>query len=229
MTWRLAKALATLREQINALSPNRSKVSDGTIGDAAHASTSSDHNPWVKDGKTGIVTALDLTDDEAHGIDSRTVGEVLRRSQDRRIKYIIADGEIANARAVTKGGKTYPAWAWSPYKGKNSHHHHVHISVQPQKALYDDAAPFDLSALKVAPGKAAKPQQAKPANPVLVLGTKGPDVQRLQILLNAGGAKLTIDQDFGPKTLAAVKAFQKRHGLVVDGRVGPESWAALLA
>lgn len=29
MAWRLAHSLATLREQTNALSPNRSKISDG--------------------------------------------------------------------------------------------------------------------------------------------------------------------------------------------------------
>jgi peptidoglycan hydrolase-like protein with peptidoglycan-binding domain len=44
-----------------------------------------------------------------------------------------------------------------------------------------------------------------------------------------------IDSDFGPKTLAAVKAFQKDHKdhkgkpLVVDGIVGPKTWCALLS
>lgn len=37
MAWRLAKSLVTLREQVNALSPNRSRVSDGTIGDKTEA------------------------------------------------------------------------------------------------------------------------------------------------------------------------------------------------
>ena len=59
MAWRLARSLETLRAQINALSPNRSKASDGTIGDAAHSARTSDHNP---DGG-GVVRALDLTHD----------------------------------------------------------------------------------------------------------------------------------------------------------------------
>lgn len=228
MAWRLARSLQTLRDQVNTLSPNRSKVSDGTIGDAEHASRSSDHNPWVKDGNTGIVTAIDITDDEGHGIDNWALGEALRRSKDRRIKYIIADGKIANAKSVTKGGKTYAAWAWSPYVGKNSHHHHVHVSVQPEKALYDDTSRWPLDGIAVAPAKAAQPV-IWPANPVLALGTKGPDVARLQELLNAKGAKLTVDSDFGPRTLKAVLAFQKSAGLVQDGRVGHYTWDALQA
>ena len=35
--WRIAKSLDTLLAQLNALAPHRSKLSDGSIGDAAHA------------------------------------------------------------------------------------------------------------------------------------------------------------------------------------------------
>lgn len=227
MAWRLARSLDRLRTEINQLSPNRSKLSDGTIGDAAHASRTSDHNPWVKDGSMGIVTGMDLTHDPAHGIDSYSLAEQLRLSQDPRIKYIISNGRIANAKPVTKGGKSYAAWAWSPYTGRNRHDHHVHISVQPQKALYDDQSPW-LPDLKVTAKQAAKPV-TKPANPVLSLGAKGPEVERLQKILIARGVKLAADSDFGPKTEGAVKAFQRANGLVADGRVGPYTWAALHA
>ena len=37
----------------------------------------------------------------------------------------------------------------------------------------------------------------------------------------------SIDNSFGPKTLAAVEAFQRAHELVVDGKVGPKTWTAL--
>jgi hypothetical protein len=216
MAWRLARSLSTLRDQINALSPNRSKVSDGTIGDVAHSARSSDHNP-----SGGIVHAMDITNDPAHGIVSRSIAEALAASNDPRIKYLISNGQICSG---TGQGK--PAWVWRKYIGSNPHNHHFHISVKAAGA--DDTSPWNLRGVRVAPSKATAPQ-APPANPVLVQGNKGPDVERLQKLLNAKGAKLTVDSDFGPKTTAAVKAFQKESGLVKDGKVGTYTWNALLA
>jgi peptidoglycan hydrolase-like protein with peptidoglycan-binding domain len=70
----------------------------------------------------------------------------------------------------------------------------------------------------------------KPAVPTLQMTspyTIGLTVGVLQADLNRNGAKLTIDSIFGPKTRAAVQNFQRTHGLVVDGIVGPLTWAKL--
>jgi peptidoglycan hydrolase-like protein with peptidoglycan-binding domain len=64
-------------------------------------------------------------------------------------------------------------------------------------------------------------------NPTLQEGDTGPAVETLQTRLNAWGATLAVNGDFGPDTLAAVKAFQAGHALSVDGIVGPLTWAAL--
>ena len=53
-------------------------------------------------------------------------------------------------------------------------------------------------------------------------------VRSLQYLLNARGAKLTVDGLFGPKTKAAVIAFQRSHGLVASGVVRAGTWRALI-
>jgi len=54
---------------------------------------------------------------------------------------------------------------------------------------------------------------------ILKLGSKGENVKLLQRFL-----KLKDDGDFGPKTVAAVKKWQKANGLTDDGIVGPKTW-----
>jgi murein L,D-transpeptidase YcbB/YkuD len=53
-------------------------------------------------------------------------------------------------------------------------------------------------------------------------------VRSLQYLLNAHGAKLTVDGIFGPKTKAAVVAFQRANGLTGSGVVQAPTWRSLL-
>jgi hypothetical protein len=113
---------------VNAKAPRRNKASDGTIGDRAHCQRTSDHNPWVRDGSIGVVTAIDITNDPANGCDANTIAEAIRASRDRRVKYIIWNRRIANSSAI---GNAAP-WQWRPYRGTNPHTKHVHISVKPE-------------------------------------------------------------------------------------------------
>jgi len=59
-------------------------------------------------------------------------------------------------------------------------------------------------------------------------GSSGKQVRALQRLLKQHGAKLKVDGDFGPKTKAAVRGFQRSHGLKVDGVVGKQTATKLL-
>lgn len=59
-------------------------------------------------------------------------------------------------------------------------------------------------------------------------GASGAEVTDLQNKLRAAGFDPgASDGRFGPKTLAAVQAFQRARGLAVDGVVGPQTWGAL--
>lgn len=62
---------------------------------------------------------------------------------------------------------------------------------------------------------------------VLRRGDSGDEVRALQQRLNAAGFSLTVDGQFGPLTEQAVRAIQKRSGLVVDGLAGPKTEAVL--
>ena len=53
-------------------------------------------------------------------------------------------------------------------------------------------------------------------------------VRSLQYLLNAHGARLTVDGVFGPKTKAAVVALQHAKGLTASGVVQASTWRSLV-
>lgn len=221
MTWRVAKSLDQLLRQINTKFPNRDKSSDGSIGDAAHAARSSDHNPWFKIGEIGIVTARDFTHDPIHGFNSQELADRLVASKDERIKYI-----ISNSRIVSGTGQGKPAWQWRKYTGSNPHNKHVHISVKSDPRLCDDERPWG-DGLPFPSHDANAVPEIPPSRPVLRLKSTGPYVKLLQKYLNDEGAKLVIDGDFGQKTCNALMAFQKEAGLVADGVCGPYTWKAL--
>lgn len=63
--------------------------------------------------------------------------------------------------------------------------------------------------------------------PLIKRGSTGSAVLQLQKLLNKLGYKLEEDGSFGPATDAAVRSYQKAHGLEVDGEVGKKTWGAL--
>jgi lysozyme family protein len=215
MSWRVAKSLEKLRTQVNASAPLRSKASDGSIGDAAHASRASDHNPYIKDKNgVGVVRAIDITHDPDGGFDSYDFAEHLRKTGDKRITYIISNKKIAN-----------PGQAWRKYTGTNPHDHHVHVSVSETPALYDDASEWDIGArpkgaVAQIVGKIVDVISPPPA--ILKVGSKGAAVKELQTLLG-----IAADGAFGPFTEKAVRAFQAANGLAVDGMAGPYTLSKL--
>jgi hypothetical protein len=125
MKWRLAPALEALRKQLDDMYPKRSKASDGTIGDLAHASRQSDHNPDTR----GIVAAMDITHDPRHNLDGLLLAEQL--ICDKRVKYVIFNRRIR-----------YPGKEWQPYAGTNPHDKHLHVSVKAD--CYEDPREWDI-------------------------------------------------------------------------------------
>lgn len=128
----LALPLVKLRDQVNRFAPNRSKISDGWIGDAAHQAVPSDHNPNAD----GVVCALDITHDVEGGLDAHSLADRLLAKRHPQLKYIISKHRIA-------GGWT--GWKWVKYSGDNPHDKHIHVSVgvgddgQSKPGSYDDS------------------------------------------------------------------------------------------
>lgn len=122
--------------------PNRSKVSDGAIGNAEHATRDSDHNPWIILGSFGVVSAIDITHDPANHADMQWLANKLVEYKDNRIKYIIWNGHIIKSYV---DDSNRPAWVWQAYTGVNSHTHHLHISVKSDPIYFDDMSNWNLT------------------------------------------------------------------------------------
>lgn len=132
--WRVARSLDTLLAEINEAAPNRSKISDGSIGDPAHSSRESDHNP----NPAGVVRARDFTHDIAGGLDCRYLAAQLTK--------------LYKAGHPALGSGAYTIWnrhilsrdrfseGWRPYTGTNPHEHHLHQSVATAASGYDSPA-----------------------------------------------------------------------------------------
>ncbi len=209
MTWRLAKSLETLRSQVNARWPSRSKNSDGALGDEHHSARTSDHNP----NEHGVVCAIDITHDPKGGFDSYAFADMILHNQDGRLKYVISNRRIGSGPAADHPG------IWRPYRGVNPHDHHCHISVV-SDGHGDDTAAWDIAGYHVGP--AIEPYVPPPLT--VTIGASGPDVERVQRLLGCA-----ITGKFAPRseTEFALRLFQVRHGLEPDARCGPMTWAML--
>jgi hypothetical protein len=119
MKARLSKSVIQFREQADDAYPDRDRSSDGTIGDARHSKTKSDHNP---DALTGFVRAFDL-DASLDGKDATAhyLADQIRiiAKSDKRIAYVIFNKRITSKRSL---------WRWVKYRGTNPHIKHIHIS-----------------------------------------------------------------------------------------------------
>ena len=140
MGWRLAKSLRVLLTEANEVAPARSKTYDGTIGDAAHASRASRHNP----NNAGVVCALDISHDPAHGMDTYDLFDYLRLHPHPDLTYVISNRRVA---------KRSVGWAVKAYTGSNAHDHHIHVAVgggtdSEPTPPYDDENPWGLEAWK---------------------------------------------------------------------------------
>lgn len=138
--WQLAAALITLEQQANTLAPNRSKASDGSIGDPAHANRNSAHN------SKPFVHALDLTHDPAGGFDARAFEEAIARAciaGERRIKGIGGYNVRTNSErwfAFRDG-----VWSWIDQKNLHGASHKSHTHVEVNELADHDARPFAIN------------------------------------------------------------------------------------
>lgn len=122
--WTAAPAVKAALAEATRRWPDRDRSADGTIGDVAHSSRTSDHNPDDR----GVVLAFDLTCDLDAGCDAHALVRAAVARRDPRIKYAISQGHIWSKKRADEG--------WRTYTGSNPHRKHAHVSVD--RAFEDD-------------------------------------------------------------------------------------------
>jgi hypothetical protein len=132
----LTKSLTRLRTDFNTACPNRDKASDGWIGDAAHMTEKSGHNPessgkseYTDGDKIDEVRAIDVDDDlKTPGVTMlKVIQKILATPNDlKRLKYIIYNRVIWSK---SNG------WRPRAYTGSSPHTEHAHFSGDP---AYDE-------------------------------------------------------------------------------------------
>lgn len=211
--------------------PSRKRASDGIMGDARHQKTKSDHN---------LGNAFDIT----HDPDVGCSGDVIAAAaiKDPRVKYVIWNRRIFNRQR----GDTQ----FRPYTGKNPHTKHCHVSILAGSRT--DTRPWawapgggDLPALTQTQAPAGGEEPPRPSRPqtagggatpsdrraypgtLIKRGMRGELVTLVQQRLKKLRWEIGVDGVFGQDTDRVVRAFQRRHGLEVDGEVGRRTWTVL--
>jgi hypothetical protein len=119
-----------------------------------------------------------------------------------------------------EGGSGSQANGGGVYLRRRAHGKTILGVLAASEWLHPEAAQKSVPA--PAPKPAPKPAPVSRPMPMLRQGARGPFVMKVQAHLG-----LTQDGAFGPKTKAAVEAFQHAHHLTADGVVGPLTWRAL--
>ncbi len=220
MGWYLAPSLVQFRNEVNKKWPNRRKGSDGTLGDAAHASRASDHNPNSRQS----VNAIDIT---YPGVNADTIINAVK-------KHPSANYVIFNRKIYTRSN----GWKAEPYSGASPHTEHLHISILQTYKAEQDTTPWFTGATK--PPKPVKKPAKKSTFPLPLshsFGMKASstvhngrrnsedelDVKKIQRKF-----KSVPDTGFyGPITTKAIRAWQIKHLMVPNGRVSKKEWDRL--
>lgn len=107
----------------------------------------------------------------------------------------------------------------------------VHIDTRTTKSFWYGQAQVYRSTFGGATTTKANKGECTVNLPILQRGSKGNSVKALQHLLIDYGyscGSYGADGDFGYATVSAVKAYQKKMGLIADGVVGANTWKKLL-
>lgn len=217
--------------QISGILPDKAHLSRGGYHVSREDQSGSNYSvvrPDDREGRSDAAAAIDMTMNSAdmRSCTSRLLYAYTNVNDPRR-KYINAFNGTTN----NKAAKRWDVYGRTVKSATSDHLWHVHLEIRRKYVESPTAMDAILSILRgeslasyLARVKGTTAKSAPVNSPssypgLLKSGSKGSAVKRVQAKVG-----VPADGDFGPKTLAAVKAWQKAHGLSVDGMVGPATW-----
>ncbi len=183
------------------------------------------HGYAVRAGDTGAYNCRQITGGTGHSLHAFGIAIDINWNTNpyRADNVLVTDMPRAMVRSAQRirSGNGVQVWGWGGNYRRLKDPMHYEIVCTPE----DLATGIDWDTVKQALPRAEPPRRW----PVVCRGDRGPAVEKLQGLLGIVAPGDPGFGTFGPRTEAAVRAYQRGHGLDVDGRVGRQTWTALLS
>jgi hypothetical protein len=182
------------------------------------------HGYVVRAGDTGAYNCRAITHGRGHSLHAYGIAVDINWNTNpfRSDNVLVTDMPQVMVRNIlrirTLGGRN--VWRWGGRFRTVKDAMHYEIVCTPAEL----ATGIDWETVHQPPLKPEAPHRW----PLVRRGDRGPAVERLHDLLGVAVPGAAGYGMFGPLTEAAVREYQALHGLDVDGRVGRQTWTALL-
>jgi hypothetical protein len=182
------------------------------------------HQYHVRKGDTGAYNCRAITGGSGSSLHSHGIAIDVNWNTNpyRKDNVLVTDMPKAMVKDIlairTSNGKE--VWGWGGNYRKVKDAMHFEIVCAPS----DLATGIDWSTVTQPTLTAANFHQW----PLIERGDRGPAVEKLHELLDIAKPGTPGFGIFGPVTEATVREYQRTHGLTADGRVGRQTWTALL-
>lgn len=182
------------------------------------------HDYTVRAGDTGGYNCRPITGGSGHSLHAFGIALDINWNTNpfRDDNVLVTDMPkvmVANILRI-RTGNGRQVWGWGGNYRSVKDAMHFEIVCTPA----DLATGIDWSTVRQAPMRESAPHRW----PLVQRGDRGPAVRKLHDLLGVIGPTDPGYGTFGPRTEAKVLEYQRAHGLDVDGRVGRQTWTALL-
>ncbi len=198
----------------------------GDVETAAHAlgRVLEAHGYVVRAGDTGAYNCRQITGGTGHSLHAYGIAIDINWNTNpyRDDNVLVSDMPRVMVRNILRIRTTNgnQVWGWGGDYRSVKDPMHFEIVCAPE----DLASGIDWDTVRQAEPRT----EAPPRFSLIQRGDRGPAVEKLHDLLGVASRGSPGYGIFGPQTDAAVREYQRTHALEVDGRVGRQTWTALL-